>query len=252
MNNDKITPVYEPGSKATRALDNFWYHHKWKVIITAFCVFTLLVCTLQMCSRTEADVHILYAGPYKFGQTDTRSFESAFAEIVTDRNGDGKVYAELADYYILSDEQITGELAKMTANGETAVVNYEMFASNRKAFDQHIMAGEMVICLLDPHLYADVYVYGDDGEKLSGFMKLETVLGYKPDYAVDDYAVRIGDTPMGQYFSVLAGLDRDTLLCVREMSSFSFLSGRKRAEEHHAYCLEIFKKIFEFEAPAAE
>lgn len=252
MREEKITPVYEPGTKATRWLDNFWYHHKWKVIIIGFLVITLLVCCLQMCGRTEPDIYIMYAGPYKFGQTDMRSFESAFGSIVTDRDGDGTAFAELAEYYILSDEQITGALAKMEANGETAVVNYELFASNRQAFDQQIMAGDTVICLLDPHLYADVYVLGDDGEKLSGFMPLSDVLGYTPEYAVDAYAVRIGDTPMGQYFSVLQSLDEDTLLCVRQMSSFSFLRGQKRTEEYHAYCLDVFRKIFTFEAPAAE
>lgn len=249
---EKIKPVYEPGSKAFRWLDNFWYHHKWAVIFTVFILVTVIVCTFQFCSREEPDIYILYAGPYKFGQTDTRSMERVFSQIVTDRNGDGKAYAQLADYYILSDEQITGELEKKQENGESYVVNYEMFASNREAFDQQIMAGEMIICLLDPHLYADVYVLDDDGNRLSGFMKLTDVLGYKPEYAVDDYAVRIGDTPLGQYSEMLQNLDEDTLLCIREMSSFAFLQGKKRTEERHAYCREIFCEIFAFTPPEAE
>lgn len=250
--NDKITPAYEPGSGFAKKFDNFWYHHKWKVIVIGFFAITLLICTMQMCSREEPDAYIMYAGPYKFGQTDTRSFESAFSAIMDDRNGDNKTHAELVDIYILSDEQITGELAKMEADGELAVVNYEMFASNREMFDQQILAGDTVICLLDPHLYESVFVLDDNGEMQSGFMPLAEVLGYTPEYAVDAYSVRIGDTPMGEYFTVLQGLDEDTRLCVRQLSSFSFLKGQSRTEKYHAYCLDVFRKIFEFEAPVSE
>lgn len=246
---EKLAPVYEPGGKAAKWFDNFWYHHKWAVIIIGFIVITLLVCSLQMCTRVESDVYILYAGPYKFGQTDSMSFESAFAGITEDRTGDGRALAELVDLYILSDEQITGELDALGEEAENMVVNYEQFASNREAFDNHIIAGDTVICLLDPHLYSSVYVMGDDGEKISGFMKLSDVLGYTPENAYDEYSIRIGDTPLGQYFSVLKGMDRDTLLCIREMSSFSYLLGKKSTREYHAYCTEIFKNIFEFVPP---
>ncbi|MBQ5390437.1 MAG: hypothetical protein IIU58_05970 [Clostridia bacterium] len=250
--NDKITPVYEPGNGFAKKLDNFWYHHKWKVIVISFIVITLLVCTVQTCSRVESDIYIMYAGPYKFGQTDARNFESAFSAILPDRNGDGRTLAELVDMYILSDEQITGELEKMTAQGEAPVVNYQMFASNREAFDQQILAGDTVICLLDPHLYNSVFVLDDNGEKQSGFMPLAEVLGYTPEYAVDAYSVRIGDTPMGKYFTVLQGLDEDTRLCVRQLSSFSFLKGQQRTEKYHAYCLDVFRAIFDFVAPVSE
>ena len=250
--NEKIIPAYEPGSNFSKKLDNFWYHHKWKVIIIGFIVITVLVCSVQMCSRQEPDAYIMYAGPYKFGQTDTRNFESAFSSILTDRDGNGKAYAELVDIYILSDEQITGELAKMGEDGDTAVVNYEMFASNREMFDQQILAGDTVICLLDPHLYESVFVLDENGEKQSGFLPLAEVLGYTPEYAVDAYSVRIGDTPMGEFFTVLHGLDEDTRLCVRQLSSFSFLKGQSRTEKYHAYCLDVFRKIFTFEAPVAE
>lgn len=249
---EKITPAYEPGSSFARKLDNFWYHHKWKVIISVFVVVTLLICSLQMCGREDTDIYIMYAGPYKFGQTDKRSFKSAFASITPDRNGDGSSQVELVDIYILSDEQITGRLDELEGDGGNAVVNYEMFASNHEVFEQQILAGDTVICLLDPHLYEDVYVLGDNGEKLSGFMPLVDVLGYTPEKAVDAYSIRIGDTALGQYFSVLQGLDENTLLCVRHMSSFSFLKGQERTEKYHSYCLDVFRSIFSFEPPASE
>ena len=153
---DKLAPAGEPGAKAFRWLDNFWYHHKWKVIIISFIVFTLTVCIVQYASNEDADMYILYAGPYKFGQTDARAFEAAFSSVIEDRSGDGLARAELIDIYILSDEQIAGEIARAEAAGESVTVNYEFFANNRTIFDQQILAGDAVICLMDPWLYADV------------------------------------------------------------------------------------------------
>lgn len=237
---DKLAPTGEPGAKAFRWLDNFWYHHKWKVIIISFIVFTLTVCIVQYASSEDADMYILYAGPYKFGQTDARAFEAAFSSMLEDRTGDGLARAELIDIYILSDEQIAGEIAKANAAGEPVAVNYEFFANNRTVFDQQILAGDAVICLVDPWLYADVKSAG-------GFLSLEEALGFVPDKAYDEYSIRLSDTAFGQYFSVLAGMEPDTLLCVRRMSTFSFLKGQKRTEEYHAYSLDVFRKIFAFE-----
>lgn len=240
---DKLTPGGEPGGRFFHWLDNFWYHHKWKTIIISFLLLTAIVCFAQLAARESPDMYILYAGPYKFGQTDTQSLESAFASIAEDRNGNGKVQVELVDLYLMSDEQIEGAVSAAQEDGEGAVVvNYEMFKSNRTAFDQQILAGDVVICLLDPWLYADV-------RAADGFLPLVDVLGYTPQAAVDDYAIRIGDTPLGSYFSVLRNLDADTLLCVRRMSSFSFLKGQSHTEKYYAYCLEVFRRIFDFEAP---
>ena len=70
---EKVTPVYEPGGKFYKWFDNFWYHNKWKVIIVSFLVLTFTVCIVQLLGRKSVDLYVLYAGPYKFGQTDTQS-----------------------------------------------------------------------------------------------------------------------------------------------------------------------------------
>lgn len=252
QHDEKIVPKYEPGNKFFRKLDNFWYHHKWKVIIISFFVIVLLICTLQMCSREDQDIYIMYAGPYKFGQTDARSFRSAFSAITEDRNNDGYCRAELVDLYILSDEQIIAEKTKLESQGYGAEVNYEAFSANYEAFEQHMWSGDTVICLLDPDIYTSVYVEDENGNNVSGFMKLEDVLGYLPEKAYDEHSIRIGDTPMGEYFTILQNLDEDTLLCIREKSPMSSIWSKKKTDEYHDYCKEFFRKIFEFKAPVSE
>ena len=244
-NDEKIVPKYEPGNKFFKKLDNFWYHNKWTVIIVLFFVVVLLVCTLQMCSNDKPDISVMYAGPYKFGQTDKLNFRSAFAEIAPDRNGDGINQVALVDLYILSDEEIAAKKAEI---GDTAMVNYEVFSANYEAFEQHMWAGDTVICLLTPELYKSVYVEDENGEERSGFMRLEEVLGYTPAVAYDEHSIRIKDTPFGKYFPMMERLDDDTLLCVREMSPLSSMWNKKSAAEYHEYCLGVFRTIFEFEA----
>ncbi len=245
---EKTVPKYEPGNRTLKRLDNFWYYNKWKVIIGVFFAVVLIVCSLQMCSNSEHDITVMYAGPYKFGQTDKLNFKSAFAEISPDFNGDGQSKVAFVDLYILSDEEIAAEKQKIEDENGVAVVNYEVFAANYKAFSQHMWAGDTVICLLTPELYKSVYVEDENGEEQSGFMPLSEVLGYTPEGAYDEHSIRIKDTPFGQYFPIFKGLDDDTLLCVREMSPLANMWNKKKTEEYHAYCLDVVRAMFEFKA----
>ena len=42
-------------------LDNFWYHHKWKVIIIAFFAIVIAVGVVQMVNKEECDVEVTVA-----------------------------------------------------------------------------------------------------------------------------------------------------------------------------------------------
>lgn len=240
---EKIVPAYEPGSKFFKWFDNFWYHHKWKTIVICFFVIVFVICTVQMCSREEMDLYIMYAGPDALKQEDIQALKLIFSEVAGDANGDGVGKTEFIDLYILSPEQVEEKKAEFEEAGEPVVVNNQMFATYYDQFEQHIWTGDTVICLLDPHLYESVYVM-KDGVKLSGFMKLEDVLGKKPENAYDDYSIRLKDTEFGKY----CNLDEDILLCIRVKSSASFMADKKRTDEYHAYCVEVFKRIVAFTA----
>jgi prolipoprotein diacylglyceryltransferase len=43
-------------------LDNFWYHHKWTVIVVLFFAFTLTVCFVQCSSNEPTDLTVSFAG----------------------------------------------------------------------------------------------------------------------------------------------------------------------------------------------
>ena len=250
MQEEKLTPKYEPGDNFFKKFDNFWYHNKWKVIIIGFFAAVFIICTFQMCSRQEQDMYVMYAGPRTLGRAYTSALKDAINEVVPDRSGDGYGSAEIVELWVPSDEQIISGKAEIEEDGGVAVVNYEALKSNYEAFEQHMWAGDTVICLLDPALYSTVYVEGDNGEMRSGFMKLSDVLGYTPDYAYDEYSVRLKDTPLAKEFKVLADIDTDdekVLLCIRHKSSLASILKKGETDEYHAFCVEVFKNIFEYE-----
>ena len=85
--------------KIYKWFDNFWYHHKWKTIISLFLIVTILVCTLQMCQREEkGDISVMLAGPYTFvdneaGLTALRQCLARYLPADYDENGRKQVDA---------------------------------------------------------------------------------------------------------------------------------------------------------------
>ena len=109
-------------------------------------------------------------------------------------------------------------------------------------FNQQIFAGEVVICMLDPYWYEEV-------KSAAGFVKLADVLGYKPEYAIDDYGVFLSDTNFAQYFKVFARLPEDTVLYMRTISTISIFTGKEKTQKKWEWNAEMMRDLFAFEFP---
>lgn len=96
-------------NRFTRWAENFWYHYKWHTIAAMFVLFAVVVCSVQMCSKEEADVNVLYAGFYSFEQQDSTPLAQAVASLLPkDYNGDGRKEVSVASLLVYSTEQIQG------------------------------------------------------------------------------------------------------------------------------------------------
>ncbi|MBQ7820999.1 MAG: hypothetical protein IJ391_01780 [Clostridia bacterium] len=229
-------------TKFYKWLDNFWYHYKWiTLIISLFAVF-IIISTVQMVTREEGDIYVMYAGPEVISVQNMTYIERAFELLDdSDYSGDGEVNTVLRDLTIMSAEEIEAQArAEMEKNGvanEGYILNEQMARSqmsqNLQVFNQEILGGDSVICLLSPYTYSIVYEAG-------GFMSLEEVLGYKPEYAYDDCSIRLSDIDFGK-LEGLATLPEDTLFCIRRVSSMSFLKGQEKTSEAHEYHVDKFK-----------
>lgn len=203
--------------------DNFWYHHKWKTIISLVLAVIVLVCTLQMCQReSKGDISVVVAGPYNFTVE-----EGAFTELrnclsrssfLKDYDEDGISRADIQYFPIYSEAQIKEMREHMNDEGdpEPIEVNTLYNAQNYNKYNQYMMTGETSVLLLDPWLFEEMAAKGEY------LVDLSLLYGKAPEGAVyytDSegkdhlFGVRLGDIPLYQNLAMQV-LSPDTVLCL--------------------------------------
>ena len=78
-------------SKILKWLDNFWYHYKWVVIIVTFFLIIGIILTVQLVTRKNYDVYIMYLGDASIPDTKYQDIMDSFEKIADDYNGDGEI-----------------------------------------------------------------------------------------------------------------------------------------------------------------
>ena len=230
-------------------LDNFWFYHKWHVLVTAFVVFVVLVCLLQSRENKKDDVTLMFAGPYKLSATEMASLRMGLNDVMPeDFNGDGEKYAEMVMMQIFSDAQE----AEIKATPDDEIPPYRGYIDpyyndeQVTSFDNLIMAGEYSICILDPWLYERVKGAG-------GFRKLSDVLGSVPQTAIDEYGILLSDTAFAQAYPVCEIFPEGTVLCLRSKGVMSALVNKKKNDREYAQSEEMFRAIVQYQAtPSAD
>lgn len=171
---DKLTPgELTKSSREIRWLDNFWYYHKWKVIIAAFFLVVLVIGLVQIFSRVEYDVYVTVAVPYTMNADENGRFTELLQKFCPrDFNGDGDLLVYVQGYQVYSDSEYESEKAYWEVRSEQFQINSVYNQSQIRAFDQYLMNGQSTLLLLSPymfetkkdngHLLALVDVYGDD------------------------------------------------------------------------------------------
>ena len=235
-------------TKFFKWLDNLWYHYKWIILtVFVFAIF-IVVSIIQMAGREDIDMYIMYAGPEVITVQNGTYIEKAFENLTPDDlTGDGKVSVSLRDLAILSKEEMEERNEKMEAEeGQTdgvanAIVVSHM-SQNLQTFNQEILGGDSVICLLSPYTYSIV-------READGFMPISEILGYTPEGLYDECGIYLAQTEFGRFTEGLYTLPEDTILCIRRLSSMAFLKGTNKTEREHNYCVEKFKAAIEWKKP---
>ena len=231
-------------TKAYKWLDNFWYHYKWIAIVAAVFFIFIAVSTVQMLTREKPDMYIMYAGPQVISVQNAAYIERAFASIGgADYNSDGKSVVSLRDLAILSEDEMKERSSDSEkGDGIADAITVSHISQNLKTFNQEILGGDSVICLLSPYTYKIV-------RDADGFMPVSEVLGYTPDGLYDECGILLCETDFGKYSEGLSALPEDTILCIRRISSMAFLKGQKKTEQMYEYYLNIFKSAVEWKKP---
>ena len=214
-------------------LDNFWYHHKWKVIAAVFAVFVLSVCVFQSCTREKYDVQVLYAGPYAYTAQEKANVSDELEKVLTkDFDGNGEKVVGFVAYNVMSKEQIADlkEQLKNDPDKEGLVIDTSYYTSENEQYTASLMTGEYAILLIDESLYQKLA--SDPGR----LRKLSDVFAEVPGSAFDEYGIRFSETALYKNSEQLGKLPDSMVLCLMS----PYVIGGTSNKTNYARMTEMF------------
>lgn len=242
--NERLGNDVEMKSPLVSKLENFWYYYKWHTIVVLFLVFTIVICSLQMCGRIDVDSYILYAGGKTVSRTASGGDRAEYARVVDafkkvspDFDGDGECAVSLSTLFQLSPE----EIAEIEAREDGSEVNYALLSEDTEALRDRMYLGEYYVCLFSPYVYE---CYREvDGVSLfvaaAGFAPEENELEY-----YSDYAVKLSSTPFYKNNPAIRDVfPADTLVCLRIKSAVSSALGGSANDENYRRAEIVFTNI---------
>lgn len=222
-----------PKGKFLKWLDNYWYHYKWVTIGVAFFLTVFIVCTVQMCSKAQDDLIVVYAGRNALSQEEQHNVCKVLEAVAPrDFDGNGDTVISLNAYSILSAEQIEEQRAQTDEEGRPLYIDNSYNSSQFSIYNDYIMTGSSSVLLLDPWLYETLAAGGR-------LKSLEDALGYVPESAYSEYAIRLGDTELYKTYSVMRSLPEDTVICLLQ----PYIRGSSSKEEYYTRELEMFEAL---------
>lgn len=224
-----------------RWLDNFWYHYKWQVIVVAFFVLVGTVSFTQCSNKETGDITLVYAGGCTLSAEQHQYIVDVFDAVAPPKKGDeGRMTTLLTQYSVYTEEEMkaacTDEDGKYSP---AAFANFKQVTQDHlKTFGTYVMTGESGIWFVSEYVY-EIQNLKKLARPLSELY--ETV----PENAFDEYAIRLADTALYQYYDALKVLPEDTLIV---MSQPLFM-GEIANEEAYQEFLDMYYAIVNFKAP---
>ena len=218
-------------------LENFWFYHKWKVIVSLAAILLVAIMCVQMCGNQVDDLTFMYAGSaYLTTAPNYRQMLSTISDVMPeDYNGDGEKIVECAALNIYSKEQIEKRKEEIASGKDLPEYNTHINSQEYTSYNRLMQTGEYSLCLLEKWLY--------DSVAKGVFCSLEDTLGYIPENAIDAYAVYFWDTEFAKANAeVFASIPKETVLCLRMKNALT----NKGSETNHRIAKETFIAIMNY------
>jgi len=238
-------------NKFVKWLDNFWYHYKWQTIFVAFFLFVGIVCFAQ-CSTSQnaSDMRIAYAGGFQPSAQQQQNIEDVLEAISPDRNTPGAgslvamntfaIFTE-EEMDILSFDEEAGKVHTPTKNQLRSISS-----NNLKEFDTYSKTGDSAVWFVSEYVYTNQKYATSNVKPLMSLAELYPD-GNLPVGAYDEYAIRLSNTELYQYYDALKVFPEDTLVVMPRQ----LVLGSSSDDATYAYFTEMFRAIVEFKAPVA-
>ena len=220
--------------------ENLWYHHKWTIIMVAFFLFVAIVCFAQCATTPHKDVYITFGGSYTMTGAEKTSIERVFGEISKKALEDDGLAVGITDYPFYTEDELRA-LYTDPQTGDFDGAAYNMAkgqnANRLKELSSYMMTGECSIWFVNTSVYEAQHM----SEKLA--VPLTETFETIPSGAYDEYAIRLGDTAIYQYYEALQVLPADTLIVL----THPYFMGASSNEETYAQFKQLYRAIVEFQ-----
>ncbi len=226
-------------NRFVRWLENVWYHHNWQIVLVAFFLLVLLVCTVQCSSRETHDVNVTFAGPVDFQGKDEQlqTIQSLLTRLLQSVEGEESSSVGCPIYSIYTEEELralyTDEDGNFSQYGYSGAVSAN--SQRMETLSSYFNTGDCSVWLVNEFTYEHLNMK-------DRAVPLAETFGEAPNGAYDDCAIRLGDTELYQYYEALQELPADTLVVL--MRKYIYTNDADYAQD-----AKLYKAMLEFRAP---
>ncbi len=239
--------------RAASKLSNFWYYHKWKVIIGIFVAIVLGVCVWSCLAKPKTDIDILYAGPFDSMNSATQKMTETLSRIEPETVGTNGIGLNVISYFTeeqaekFARESVEDYIAEEKENGrfysteeKASLISQQIDRYNsltmsaKNSLGSQIGMGHYTLYLLDPAVY-EIYSANEV------FVLLSDIFGENiPASAYSEDAIRLSETSLYKNDpSGIGKLPADTLICLRVEPVFGGCGGKNSVDYEKAVAMFI-------------
>lgn len=216
---ERASEEAEANYKKVSWFENFWYHHKWSVIMFGAFGLIILIAIFQIVDRQKPETIVMYAGPNYVGEMVMNELKPIWTPLL--EGSENPDAGEISIYSIVYQK-----------DGPNAAMAMSQFTTE-------FSAGDCMIYILSP----DMYQVALDTNLL---VPLNDIFGEKPCSAVDEYGIKLSETPFYQDHAAMMYLGEDAILCVRQVPMLVNVRGKESAQLRQITAREFVKKIVEY------
>ena len=224
-----------------RWLDNFWYHHKWKVIVITFFLIVAVVCTVQLVTRPVYDSSVVIASPYQMSKAERADLEALFKTVCSDFDGNKKINVNLTDYCIyVTEEEIESDEKLFSTPDDPYRVDLGANATRKSNFYTFIKTGETSVCILSRELYAELLA--NSKPILKPLSEIYTDGDLPASTLGDGYGIKLAETDFYRYNPAAQLIPDDAIVCMLSPVAF----GRNHKSEYYDRDVAFFRAIVDY------